>query len=435
MPAPDRPRLRPTITGHVDPQDGNFIWLYDSARISRQTMRLRRDAIPLLELFNGQHTILDMQIALMRAAGGQMFPSSILTTLAETLDQGLFLEGPRLQERYDAFLRSPVREPACIGSYEGEPEALRRQLQGLFTHPKGPGTMPRIPPPLTNGGVEANATGNNPPYPPFVRGGAEGSRLRGALIPHIDFTRGGPTFAWGFKELVEQTDATTFVIIGTSHYSSKRYILTRKHFRTPLGVAETDGDYVDRIAAIYGERAFEDEVAHLPEHSIEFEVIFLQHCLDRPFRIVPLLVGSFQDCVARDTSPHEQADIYLMIQALKRAEAESREKVCYISSGDLAHIGPKFGDPQPVHEAQLNNSRSQDHALLKSLEDVDRNQFFRIVKEEADERRICGFPPTYTLLSVLQPDRGKLLHYDQYVEPNGFESVSFASLAFYGSEA
>jgi MEMO1 family protein len=406
MSFPERPRLRPTITGHIDPEDGDFVWLYDSARISRQTMRVRREAIPILSLFSGQNTILDMQLALMQSAGGRLFPSAILTSLAETLDQGLFLEGPRLEARYAEFLCSPIREPACVGSYAAEPDALRRQLHGLFVHEKGPGA-----PPSANG---------------------QSRRLRGALIPHIDFQRGGPTFAWGFKELVEHSEATVFVIIGTAHYSGKRFTLTRKDFRTPLGIAETDKRYVDRIAAIYGDKAFEDEVAHLPEHSIEFEVVFLQHCLsERPFRIVPLLVGSFQDCVANETSPDEQADIYLMIQALKRAEADSGEKVCYISSGDLAHIGPKFGDAEPVSEPQLDHSRKQDHELLASLEAVDRHRFFRVVHAEQDERRICGFPPTYTLMSVLEPERGKLLHYDQYVEPRGFESVSFASLGFY----
>jgi tRNA A37 threonylcarbamoyladenosine biosynthesis protein TsaE len=62
---------------------------------------------------------------------------------------------------------------------------------------------------------------------------------------------------------------------------------------------------------------------------------------------------------------------------------------------------------------------------------ADRDGFSRVVMDEGDERRICGFPPTYMLMSALAPQRGKLLHYDRYVEPDGFESVSFASLGFY----
>jgi hypothetical protein len=409
MPAPEKPRLRSTITGHLDPDNAQFVFLYDSVQLTSKIMRVRQELVPVFELFNGRNTLLDMQLALMRLNGGQLFPSQVLQDLIEKLNDSLFLEGPRLQEAFAGFLQSPIREPACIGSYEGEPGALRRQLDGLFTHERGPGAP--------------------------LRNGAPSTTLRGALIPHIDFHRGGPTFAWGFKEIMEHSDADIFVILATAHCSGRRFILTRKDFRTPLGIATTDQDYVHRIADYYGDSVFEDELAHLREHSIEFQVVLLQHCLgDRPFRIVPLLVGSFQDCIANETLPHAQADIYLMIQALRRAEAESRARVCYIASGDLAHIGPKFGDPAPVDELLLEHSRRQDHELLQRAAQVDRAGFFDVLRQEQDLRRICGFPPTYTLLSVLEPERGKLLHYDQYVEPRGFESVSFASVGFYKSQ-
>lgn len=408
MSAPERPKLRSSIDAQIDSQDPSFIYLFDAARISRQVLRMKREAAGLLQLFNGQQTLRDMQTILLQHGAG-LVPLELLQHLAETLDGAWFLEGPRLEAKFAEFLSAPIREPACIGSYEAEPVALRQQLHGLFIHERGPGA------PETNGHPRTNS-------------------LRGALIPHIDYQRGGPTFAWGFKELVERCDATVFVIIGTAHYSPKRFTLTRKDFRTPLGIAETDKAYIDRIVEVYGNRAFEDEVgAHMTEHSIELQVVLLQYCLEnrRPFRIVPLAVGSFHDCILTGTPPHEKEDIYLMIQALRKAEADSGEKVCYISSGDLAHIGPKFGDQEPVGEPILDHSRKQDHVLLHRLAAGDHRGFFDTVLREQDSRRICGFPPTYTLMAVLQPKEGKLLHYDQYVEPRGHESVSFASLTFY----
>ena len=68
---------------------------------------------------------------------------------------------------------------------------------------------------------------------------------------------------------------------------------------------------------------------------------------------------------------------------------------------------------------------------MKCAEEVDPAGYYRIVAAEGDQRRICGLPPTYTLLNAVRPRQGKLLHYDQYVEPGGYESVSFASMAFY----
>ena len=101
------------------------------------------------------------------------------------------------------------------------------------------------------------------------------------LAPHIDYARGGVSYAWGYKDLAEQCDAGVFVIVGTSHYSPARFTLTRQHFNTPLGMVTTDQDYVSRIVAHYGDGLFDDPLAHLPEHSIELEVVYLQHLFGR----------------------------------------------------------------------------------------------------------------------------------------------------------
>jgi AmmeMemoRadiSam system protein B len=355
-----------------------------------------------LQLFDGRRTLRDVQAEAMRQAGGQLLPLERVNALVRRMEEALFLDGPRFRER----LSAPIREPSCIGCYEADPDALRRQLHRLFTGPGGPG-RPAEPKP--------------------------DGRLRAALVPHIDYHRGGVGFAWGFREVFERTDASLFVIIGTSHYSAHRFTLTRKHFKTPLGVVETDQRAIDRLVAHYGDGLFDDEPCHLPEHSIELEVVFLQYLYEgrRPFRIVPLVVGTFQDAVERSEPPGQRPDIARMIEALRRMEAETPEPICYLISGDLAHVGPKFGDPEPVRPPLLQHSREQDQKILRQAEAADLLGYFRVIAEENDRRRICGLPPTFTALAAARPRRGKLLHYDQYVHPRGHESVSFASVAFY----
>jgi len=143
------------------------------------------------------------------------------------------------------------------------------------------------------------------------------------------------------------------------------------------------------------------------------------------------VVGSFFDCVQSGEEPLRQNDIAAMIEALRRAQAETPEPICYIISGDLAHIGPKFGDTKLVDEAWLSRSRNLDQTIVRHAENVDTASYFRTIAEEGDARRICGLPPTYTLLEAVRPRSGKLLHYDQYLHPKGHESVSFASIAYY----
>ncbi len=398
----EKPQLRPYLGRTDNPRDLLHVYIVDRLGLAADALALNFQEFDCLDLFDGENTLADIQAA-TRQRRGVPLPLAWFADLARRLEANLFLDGPRFRRVVEAT----VRPPRCIGCYQGEPEALRRQLASLFTDPRGP-SLPG-------------------------RQGVDGG-LRAALIPHMDYTRGGVTFAWGFKEVVEKTDAALFVIIGTSHYSGQRFTLTRKDFQTPLGVVPTDQDYIDRLVKNYGPGLFDDEwLAHLPEHAIELEVVFLQYLYEnrRPIRIVPLVVGPFFDCVRERENPSNKADIARMVQALRRAAAETGEQICYIISGDLAHIGPKFGHANPVHAAQLGHSKEQDFALLNCLEKADTAGYFHIIAAEGDARNICGLPPTFTLLDALRPSRGKLLHYDRYVHPRGQESVSFASVGFY----
>jgi MEMO1 family protein len=398
----DRPRLRPHLAAEPADRDQMNYLVWDQLRLSPTVMKVTALQLQWLQMFDGEHSLREIQSEACRQLGGYLIPLEVFQRLVNDLDSALFLEGSRFRERAN----EPIRQPICVHQYETHPGALRGRLETLFTAPGGPG-LPGEPTP--------------------------DERLRAVLIPHIDYDRGGSSYAWAFKEVFQRTPASLFVIIGTSHYSLNRYTLTRKHFQTPLGVAQTDQTYIDRLVHHYGPGLFDDELgAHLPEHSIELEVVFLQYfyAQRRSFRIVPLVVGSFHDCIAANQLPNQQSDVGRMIQALRAVEQETAEPICYLISGDLAHIGPKFRDPRPVSEPLLSHSRDQDKAILRQTELADPASYFAVIAGESDQRRICGLPPTYTILEAFRPTSGKVLAYDQYVHPLGQESVSFASVAF-----
>ncbi len=122
---------------------------------------------------------------------------------------------------------------------------------------------------------------------PAADGTASMPGVRGVLSPHIDFHRGGSVYTWSYKELVENTQADTFVVLGVAHqYCRRRFALTSKDFETPLGLVPTNRSYLDSIVAMVGRDYFDDELAHRTEHSIEFQVVFLQYLLGgrRDFR-------------------------------------------------------------------------------------------------------------------------------------------------------
>jgi MEMO1 family protein len=393
MSLPERPKLRGLLAATPNEGARQYV-IWDQLRLTDAEVVITDLELECLKQFDGERTFRDVQMAVMQVVGGILIPIDLIERLAQRMHRAEFLDGP-------------VRKAACVRSYQAEPAALRRQLDRLFTAPGGAGQLgePRLD-----------------------------NSLRAALIPHIDYARGGHTYTWAFKEIYERTDATLFVIIGTSHYSRHRFTLTRKHFETPLGIAPTDQDYIDRLVAHYGPGLFDDEFnAHMPEHSIELEVVFLQYLFagNRAFRIVPLVVGSFHDAVAGNRLPHEQGDIGRMVDALRAVERETPERICYIISGDLAHIGPQFGDADKLSDGFLQRSREQDKAILQEAEKADPAGFFRVIAREQDSRRICGLPPAYLTLQALTPGRGKLLDYCQHVQPDRELSVSFASMTFY----
>lgn len=398
------PRLRPGLVGARD-GDKRFVYLIDQLHITRQPLRLTTVEFEWIRLINGQRTANELHVEAIRQAGGLLIPSEAIEQMLERLDEFFFLDNSRFRELFDG----PDRRPSCVGCYPAEPDRIGSFLNTLFTAPGGPGL----------------------PGEPGCRISSDG-RIDAVLVPHIDYGRGGVTYGWGFKELVERTDASLFVIIGTSHYSPERFTLTRQNFVTPLGKVQADLDFVTALEEYYGDGLFNDPIAHIPEHSIELEVVLLQHLFagKRPIRIVPLLVGSFSDCVGSELQPQRQDDIARMIASLRKVEAGLNEPICYVISGDLAHIGPKFDDPDPVCEPLLNASRLQDMALLDCAERGDTRGYFEVITAEQDRRRICGLPPTFITLESLQPKRGQLLHYGRYVHPQGYESVSFASMAF-----
>ncbi len=383
-------------------RENGQLWLYDPRRIGGPPVAITPLELEAVNLFNGQLTIAEVHASLQLRFGPGTPSLSSLASFAERLDRELFLDGYAFRN----YLAGNVRRPSCVGCYPLEPAAIHSQMQKLFTAPGGPGL----------------------PGPPRT----DGPRLRAVLAPHMDFARGNVTYGHAFKELAERTDARLFFVIGTSHYSSARFSLSRMNFVTPLGMVETDRASVDRIAAAYGDGVYEDPLAHLPEHCIELEIVVMQHVFaDRPFRIVPLLVGSFADCISSASPPDRVESIQRMVAALQSAEAAAGEPVCYVISGDLAHIGPKFNDPAPVKEPFLSESRKADEAILERLKTADRDGYFKVIAAEDDARRICGLPPTYLTLAAARPTSGKLLHYQQFVHPQGHESVSFAAAAFY----
>jgi AmmeMemoRadiSam system protein B len=386
--------------------------LQDPAGVVAQPVLIPLDGyVRVVRHFDGQSTLADIQARVLRETG-QFVGMNELEDLVRRFDEAMIIEGPAFALFHQQYRESRCRPAVMAGrSYAATLRALRAQLEQFFVDRNGSGAP--------------------------AADGAPASGFRGILSPHIDFPRGGRVYTWSYRELVERSRADTFVILGVAHqYCRRRFALTYKDFETPLGVVPTDRAYVDGLASLAGRDLFDDELSHRTEHSIEFQVVFLQYLLGdrRDFTIVPILVGSFQDLMERGVDPMQDPDVKRFIDALRTVEAGRGRSVAYIGGIDLCHVGPEFGDPNPVDPILQEQVRRFDGEMLDRAAAGDPEGWFRTAGAVGNRWRVCGLAATYTFLHAIGPSRGRLLKYEQALDDRRTCCVSFASMAFHASE-
>lgn len=401
-------RLRQVEVFPVEHRGRRHIALRDPAGYTSAILMLPAALLELVSLLDGEHTIADIQAALMRRHGEPVDRERI-EGLVRSLDEQGFLDSPgfaaRRAEIDRAFLEAPTR-PAfhAGGAYADAPDALRASVAGFFSPPEGPGPIA--------------AAGAGPP-------------VRALIAPHIDFHRGGPAYAWAYRELAERGGADVFVVLGTCHAGmADPFALTRKPFETPLGVVPVDDDLVDVLASRARQDCFASELAHRHEHSIEFQAVFLRYLYggQREVRIVPVLTSFVHEALHFGRKPEDDPRVARFLDALVETVAGGGGRIAVIAGADLAHVGPRFGDPEPVSGAELERVERDDRAMLAAVEAGDAGAFFEAARQDGDRRRVCGLSPIYALLRATAGASGTLRHYGQWPDPAGV--VTFASVVF-----
>jgi AmmeMemoRadiSam system protein B len=355
----------------------------------------------VVQRFDGSQSLADIQMRILFETG-QWVSQDSLHALVDQLETAGAIEGPTWSRLHALEREASVRAPALAGrAYPDEPANLRELIDGFHAQSGG---SPQSPQPAA-----------------------------GIVSPHIDFERGGLTYARAYRPFLGSTDADVFIVLGVAHqYCRTRFALTRKDFATPLGVIPTNRALVDQIAEAVGDDVFNDEIAHRTEHSIEFQTIFLRHGLarNREFSIVPILVGSFHDHVAKRTSPISDPQIARMIEAIRSIVSTSQRRAALIAGIDLCHVGPDFGDRVPVDDAQCAEVRRFDQKMLAQAAAGDAEGWFQTASAVGDRYRVCGLAATYVFLHALNGRAGRLLDYHQALSANRRCLVTVAGMSF-----
>jgi MEMO1 family protein len=383
-----------------------FIILHDPKGYVQQPVSIPVSILPLFNLIDGKKNLEEYNVEVRSMIGDETdFVLEHFLNLIEFLDYYGFMDSDNfkvIKADIDTYLAAGSRKPACMdNSYPSDPQELSQYLDGLFST-------------VDNRQIVSGA--------------------KSIMVPHIDFRIGEEAhrcYAAGYHA-IRDTEADLFVILGTSHQvNSDFFMMTYKNFETPLGIAETDNELIDEIKSKLSFDLTIDDMAHRHEHSIEFQVVLLQHYFkDRNFRILPVLVGSFHNFIYNGTTPSADDRLNELIDIMSKSIQANGRKVVFIASADMAHIGRKFRDNFDA-ESHFPRLREDDSLLLKHLESCDADSFFKTISEVQDKNKICGLSPAYSLLKICNPEYGKIIGYDIWNEKETNSAVSFSSIAYY----
>jgi AmmeMemoRadiSam system protein B len=174
-----------------------------------------------------------------------------------------------------------------------------------------------------------------------------------------------------------------------------------------------------------------EDYCHSVEHSIEFQVLFLQYLYGPDIRVVPILCGPYAQSIYQGGTPEKNEDVRRFLDALTELETRERSRLFWVLGIDMAHMGRRYGDgfSATAEEGAMQAVAARDHARIERLSAGDLGGFWDLVQQGQDDLKWCGSAPLYTFLKAVPAARGKLNRYEQW-NIDEQSVVSFAGISF-----
>ena len=120
---------------------------------------------------------------------------------------------------------------------------------------------------------------------------------------------------------------------------------------------------------------------------------------------------------------------YAMDSLSRLSEAVAGRSVLWVASGDLARVGPQYGDKEALTAEDRSSLEKRDQATLLPVIRGDAEGWFAEIRRERDQRRVAGLAAIYAMLTAAHPGAGRLAVYAQCPAEAG-SIVSIASLVY-----
>lgn len=174
--------------------------------------------------------------------------------------------------------------------------------------------------------------------------------VKAIMVPHAGYAFSGQVAAYGFKQL-EGRKIKTAIIICNSHsgYFSGIAIDENEAWQTPLGLVEVDHDLAKKLISSDDSINYNSQ-AHIPDHTLEVQLPFLQTIVEDGFKIVPILFGNTED------------ESYKKL-AKALADNLGQDDVIIIST-DMSHY-PSYKDANRIDQETLGKIKKLDVLRLE----------------------------------------------------------------------
>lgn len=400
------PRLRTDIDIFPTSYKGEKVFIVkDSLGLIPQPVMLRGAALQVIGLIDGMRNIRDIQAELMSLQGGVFVRSEDIENVISQLDRAFLIDSQtyrREKERIiKEYMQRQTREACLAGrTYPDKPDELVPYIQSILDTENGQSEV------LEQKGISA------------------------VVAPHIDLDIGKKIYAKAYQ-ILKGPSPEKVLLLGTGHHLSESYFsLTTKDFVTPLGRVKTDKEAVERLKKECSPDIISpNDIDHRNEHSLEFQVLFLQHIFGEDFRLMPVLCGSFHKVLHRFSQLRDIPGMSDFIAGLRFFLGGKDNSVLIVAGIDFSHIGPKFGHREPATSLLL-EAKEHDHTLLDAICQGDGAAFWSEVRKENNRYNVCGFSTIALLLELLSGRTGFVLGYDFWMEEATRSAVSYAALAF-----
>jgi AmmeMemoRadiSam system protein B len=177
--------------------------------------------------------------------------------------------------------------------------------------------------------------------------------------------------------------------------------------------------------------AIAEDYCHAVEHSIEFQVLFLQAIYGPEVRVCPVLCGSFGESLYEAGTPEDHQDIERFLDALHAIADREKKRLFWVLGVDMTHMGMRYGDnlAARAYRDQMEKVAERDKRRIERVNASDARGFWELLRENGDDLRWCGSSPLYTFMRALPEARGTLLRYEQW-NIDERSVVSFAGISF-----